>query len=64
MQSTKQDYRNEMDSVRAFVHDGLVRSDNPDHRIKYSRLYELYKPILPSLKEEKILKRSRGLKRL
>ena len=42
MKSMKREYRNETDSVRAFVHDCLIRSDNPDDRIKYSNLYEKY----------------------
>lgn len=42
MSLMKQEYRHEMDSVRAFVHDCLIRSDNPDDRIKYSNLYEKY----------------------
>jgi phage/plasmid-associated DNA primase len=42
MRLQKQEYQNEMDSVRAFVHDRLIKSDNPDDRIKYSCLYEKY----------------------
>ena len=42
MKSMKQEYRNETDSVRAFVHDRLERSDNPNDKIKYSSLYEKY----------------------
>jgi len=42
MKSMKQEYRNETDSVRAFVHDRLVWSDNPNEKIKYSTLYEKY----------------------
>lgn len=52
MRLQKQEYQNEMDSVRAFVHDCLVRSENIDDRIKYSSLYEKYRQYCQSEKRK------------
>ena len=39
---SKQNYRQETDSVRAFVSTFLVRSKDDNDRIKYGEVYEMY----------------------
>jgi len=38
----KQRYRNEVDSIRAFVGDTLRKSNNPADRLKFSETYDKY----------------------
>ena len=42
MKLSKSEYRNTTDSVRSFIKDRLVHSDDPDARIKFSEVYSKY----------------------
>ena len=42
MKQSKDDYRNQMDSVRQFAHDCLVKSQTKEDRLKLKDLYQLY----------------------
>jgi putative DNA primase/helicase len=43
MKLAKTDYRSSTDSTRAFINDKLKTADNPDKRLKFGDLYELYR---------------------
>jgi phage/plasmid-associated DNA primase len=42
MKLEKTDYRNSVDSIKAFIEDKLQASDNPECRIKLQDLYKRY----------------------
>lgn len=42
MKESKQEYRNDMDSVRSFARDCLKKSNNPDDKLKLSDVYNQY----------------------
>jgi putative DNA primase/helicase len=42
MKLTKQDYRSETDSVRAFANEFLMKSKDPDDKLKFGSAYQLY----------------------
>ena len=48
MKLAKTDYRSSTDSTRAFINDNLKTADNPDKRLKFGDLYELYKKYCQS----------------
>lgn len=42
MKVTKQDYRSEMDSVRAFAEECLIKTKDSKDKLKFGSTYEIY----------------------
>lgn len=42
MKLTKQDYRSEMDSVRAFAKECLIKTKDSKDKLKFGSIYEMY----------------------
>ena len=42
MKLTKQDYRSEMDSVRAFAKECLIKTKDSKDKLKFGNIYEMY----------------------
>lgn len=42
MKLTKQDYRREIDSVRAFANEYLTKTKDPNDKLKFGSAYQLY----------------------
>jgi putative DNA primase/helicase len=62
--SSKKSYREETDSVRAFVNTFLVKSNDDNDRIKYGEVYETYRSFCQSEGKEDIEKKNDFKKRL
>jgi len=61
---SKKNYRQETDSVRAFVSEFLVRSNDDNDRIKYGEVYEMYRSFCQNEGKGDIEKKKDFSKRL